>query len=259
MGRESRPGRRSVFTLIELLVVVAIIAILASMLLPALQKARAAARQTKCVNVLRQGAIVFATYFDDNNQFIPPLAGANNASWGYNYGSWYGCVSPYATLEGENPTGTSIKADKPVELLCPDPVTGVRTYGFPHFLQAMNWRLRWRVAGDPTLSHRADHLYAPEMTGLLMDNADYADCLYYMKLQAVVGGRIVNGSWYYSPMHEGQGLGYSFFDGHARFAKVNAEAVLQNVYPADIEYTHRSFWGRTAENKYISNYYRYQP
>jgi prepilin-type N-terminal cleavage/methylation domain-containing protein len=73
------------FTLIELLITIAIIAILASMLLPALNKARAKARTIDCVNSLAQVGKVFHMYSGDYNGYIVPFYSATFGVWGNNF------------------------------------------------------------------------------------------------------------------------------------------------------------------------------
>ena len=126
--------KRKGFTLIELLVVVAIISILAGMLLPALNRAREKARQTVCLNNLKQLGLATHMYANDFDGYLPPGTGIVNYGdgSGTTYDIWEARItsgtgySPGAIYRGPGyffmgwkKTGKGLYLSDPKIIICP--------------------------------------------------------------------------------------------------------------------------------------------
>ena len=102
----------NLFTLIELLIVIAIIAILAGMLLPALNKARQKSQSINCVSNLKQIGTATVQYGDDNDDYIVPGRGDDK----YYYRVWPVLLNVYIKSEAIFQCPGALKDDSALDL-----------------------------------------------------------------------------------------------------------------------------------------------
>src|SRR5688500_10315773 len=107
-------AKRSAFTLVELLVMIALIAILASLVLPALARGTVLSKQIQCKSNLRQMSLAMGVYLDDNDGLYPTYewsAKENRFIW--------------EIAIARNAAGSSAADPRPIGLHCPTGRQGV--------------------------------------------------------------------------------------------------------------------------------------
>jgi prepilin-type N-terminal cleavage/methylation domain-containing protein/prepilin-type processing-associated H-X9-DG protein len=192
------------FTLIELLVAIAIIAVLAALLLPAISTAQSMARRTKCASNERQIGIAILAYAGDSDDFLISQKLANGAVWRQ-------ILIPY-TQAPKNATAW---------LICPDVNVGQWTlygYGMNAFWDAPSWiHSNWwdryhsgwpAPAGDTTMAR----VSYPSQRILCGDSNDW----HFRTIREYRSGTLtaptrLGGSS--ALRHRGKGV-YLFHDGH---------------------------------------------
>ena len=215
------------FTLIELLVVIAIIAILAAILLPALQQARARGIATTCLNNMKQISTANHAYMDDHAGFLP------TNRWQVDGRTWVKCLYTYITGKSNHFIANADTQVLDGVIWCPVQASNTASqssfnsnnvsYGLNHFLSPFS------SYSSSKLTH-----YKQLSTLILFAETINADASKNVA-QAKTGRYLFSESYHYNGRHFGKIVsgnnGYYFFDGQANLIFADGHVAPEKVMP----------------------------
>jgi prepilin-type N-terminal cleavage/methylation domain-containing protein len=227
----TRPSANSGFTLVELLVVIAIIGILASLLVPALAKAKSQARRVGCINAQRQLLLAWNLYALDHGDALAPNGHSNpenhNAAKMWVGGDCHFYLPAYTNTQfllDPNYAAFGDYVQSPATFKCPEDKSVLRrngANGVPHVRSyAMNAFLGWTAeSGELAAAYRSfqrsSDLETASPARLFVFQDVHPDSLCMPAFLVYMPGDSVDGFYHYpSSLHRGSGV-LTFADGHA--------------------------------------------
>jgi len=245
-----RPYRPTAFTLIELLVVIAIIAILMAILMPALHRAREQGRRAACLSNLKQLALAWIMYADENDdKIVNGAAGYSfvDTSWG-SHGrerAWVGRIWHDNYGAGEQLPEEEQKAGIEEGALWPY-VRQIKSYRCPTgrpgelvtyaVMFSMNAVAHAEVQGikGAHIKRRSEiHNPAPSFRLVFIDEG-------WMTPDAFAVHYTTESWWDDPPVRHGDGTNVAFADGHSEHWKWKGTDTIKRARL--VEFTHQGNW-----------------